>query len=303
MGCSCNSSSAPATEAPATLAQAHTIAKADAPKGGQQTQGSISVNGEIISPEAIGLEAQNHTAPKNKPGTAWNQAARAIAVRTLLLQVARQKGLEAEPNEVGPGRFETDEEALIRALLDDLITVERPSEDAVHNEWQNAPDRFRSPPLWEVSHILVACDMADPKARVSGFKAAVELAKAVHAQPKDFAKIAMQHSDCGSKTNGGTLGQLTPGDSVPEFEKALRALEQGQITVKPVASRHGFHIVRMDGLALGSVLPFDAVREKLADAMEKAAWAQEAQKLVKTLAQTANIEGLNLGPIAHTGAA
>lgn len=271
----------------------HTLAHAGAPNGAQQTRGSVVVNGETITPEAIGLEAQNHTAPKNKPGTAWNQAARAMAVR-LLLQAARRKGLKPEPVEVGPGRFETEEEALIRALLEDTITVQRPNEDDVHASWARDPERFRSPPLWEVSHILVACDMSNPEDRVGGFKRAVDLAKLVHAEPKNFARLAADHSDCGSKANGGMLGQLSPGDSVPEFEKALHGLGEGEITAKPVASRHGFHIVRMDALALGEVLPFSAVRDKLADAMEKAAWAREARKLMAKLTQDASIEGLSL---------
>jgi peptidyl-prolyl cis-trans isomerase C len=274
----------------------HSLANAGAPKGAQQTQGSIVVNGETITPEAIGLEAQNHTAPKNKPGKAWNQAARAMAVRLVLLQAARREGLEPELAEVGPGRFETEEEALIRALLEHTITVQPPDEEEVRAEWASKPERFRSPPLWEVSHILVACDMGDPKARVAGFKRAVGLAKLVHAQPKNFARIAADHSDCGSKANGGMLGQLSPGDSVPEFEKALRGLAEGEITVKPVASRHGFHIVRMDALALGQILPFSAVHDKLAVAMEKAAWAREARKLIATLTQDASIEGLSLNP-------
>ncbi|WP_375569747.1 peptidylprolyl isomerase [Ahrensia marina] len=272
----------------------HTLANAGAPKGGQQTNGSISVNGEAISAEAIGLEAQNHTAPKNKPGTAWNQAARAMAVRTLLLQVAKRQGITPSPIEVGPGRFETDEEALIRALLEDSISVSAPTDDQVLAEWQRNPDRFRSPPLWEVSHILVACDMGNPESRLAGFKQAVSLAKSVREKPQQFARFAMDHSDCDSKTNGGALGQLTPGDSVPEFEAALRTLGEGDITPKPVPTRHGFHIIRMDALALGQVLPFEAVRGKIADAMEKTAWAAAARGFLNTLVQGATIEGLHL---------
>lgn len=272
----------------------HTLAHAGAPKGAQQTNGPISVNGEAISAEAIGLEAQNHTAPKNKPGTAWNQAARAMAVRTLLLQVAKRQGIEPSPIEVGPGRFETDEEALIRALLESTIDVEPPTDDQVRTEWARDPDRFRSPPLWEVSHILVACDMGNPESRLGGFKRAVDLAKSVHDKPKHFAKFAADHSDCDSKANGGALGQLTPGDSVPEFEAALRTLGEGNITPKPVPTRHGFHIIRMDALALGQVLPFEAVRDKIADAMEKTAWASAARGFLSTLVKGAKIEGLQL---------
>ncbi|MFK7793193.1 MAG: peptidylprolyl isomerase [Devosiaceae bacterium] len=274
------------------MAQAHTIANAEAPKGAQQTRGAIKINGEIISPEAIGQEAQNHTAPKNKPGTAWNQAAQAMAVRALLLQEARARNLDATPLEVGPGRFETEEEALIRVVLDDAVDAVSLRDEDVREEWARDPDRFRSPPLWEVSHILVACDMTDPQARVAGFKQASELAKMVLKDKKQFSKIAAQHSHCGSKSSGGALGQLTPGNSVPEFEKALRTMAEGEITAKPVPTRHGFHIIRMDALALGQVLPFEVVRGKIADAMEKAAWARGARAFLADLTAKAKIEGL-----------
>ena len=39
----------------------------------------VTVNGVTISPERIAAEAQNHPAPKGKPGLAWKAAARALA--------------------------------------------------------------------------------------------------------------------------------------------------------------------------------------------------------------------------------
>ena len=71
----------------------------------------LVVNGEVVPHAAVAAEVQNHDAPKGKPGNAWRKAANAVAVRTLLLQEARRRGLSAEPAEVGPGRFETEEEA------------------------------------------------------------------------------------------------------------------------------------------------------------------------------------------------
>ena len=263
----------------------------------QQPNGPVIVNGEVISPEAIGAEAQNHVAPKNRPGMAWNHAARAMAVRTLLLQVARKQGLQPEPREVGLGRYESDEEALIRALLEETITVDRPTDDEVHREWARDPDRFRSPPLWEVSHILCACDMDASESRLAAFRRAHSLIETVHRSTRDFARIAAEHSDCGSKSNGGALGQLTPGDSLPEFEAALHKLVEGEITVKPVATRHGFHIIRMDALALGQTLPFDVVRPKIADALEKRAWARAARAYMTSLAGKASIQGLGFDPV------
>lgn len=254
----------------------------------------ITVNGTVISSTAIAAEAQNHSAPKGKPGLVWRKAARALAVRELLLQEAARRQIRAEPRDVGEGRRETNEEALIRGLLDVAVEAATPSDDAVRGEWQKAPERYLSAPLWEVSHILCAANPADAKAMEAAKARADTIATQLRADPSAFARIAGSHSDCGSKSSMGKLGQLGPGDTVPEFEAALRQLSEGQITDEPVASRHGWHLIRMDALAPGQVLPFEAVRPRLADAMEKAAWTAAARDFIDELARVATVSGIEL---------
>lgn len=257
----------------------------------------LIVNGEPVPQAAIAQEAQNHAAPSGKPGVAWRKAADALAIRTLLLQEARRRGLTAQPAELAPGRFETEEEALIRGLLDDAIDVAAPDEAAVRAEWRKDPARFRTQPLWEVSHILCACDPTNEAARNAALARATALTGLALENPKSFAGLAARESDCGSKSNGGALGQLGPGDTVPEFEKALRSLSEGEITAEPVPSRYGYHVIRLDAVAEGQVLPFDAVRQKISEAMEKAAWAGAARNFINQLIAESDITGASLAPI------
>jgi len=256
----------------------------------------LVVNGETVPSAVIAAEAQNHEAPADKPGVAWRKAANAVAIRTLLLQEARRRGVEADPAEVGPGRFETEAEALIRGLLEAAIEAGAPSEDAVRAEWARGPARFRSPPLWEVSHILCACDPRDQPATSAARARAEHLAERALSNPRGFSRLASEHSDCGSKANGGALGQLGPGDTVPEFETALQGLADGEITPRPVLTRHGWHVIRMDAAAPGAVLPFEAVRPKILAAMEKAAWARAARAFVNQLVASSEITGADLQP-------
>jgi len=251
----------------------------------------LVINGETVSRTIVAAEAQNHPAPTGKPGTAWRQAANAVAVRTLLLQEAHRRRVAPQPAEVSPGRFETDEEALIRGLLEDAVVVDIPDEDAVRAEWARDPTRFRTPPLWEVSHILCACDPRDEDAKAAAGARARDLVEWALADPRGFARLASNHSDCGSRASGGALGQLSPGDTVPEFEAALRRLAEGAITTEPVLTRHGWHVIRMDALAPGAVLPFEAVRVKIADAVEEAAWVCAARSFVAQLVASADISG------------
>lgn len=256
----------------------------------------LIVNGERIDPRGIAEETQNHSAPRGKPGIAWRKAAQALTIRALLLQEARRRGLTPDPQELAPGRFETGEEALIRALLDEALTIAPVTEGAVRAEWAKDPDRFRSAPLWDVSHILCACDPRDEGGRMAAETRANALLARLDGEAKSFAAAARE-SDCGSKSSSGHLGQLGPGDTVPEFEAALRALPEGGISPAPVLSRHGWHIIRLNATAPGQVLPYDTVRPKIAQALEKAAWARASRDYVATLAAGAQISGVSLDPI------
>lgn len=256
----------------------------------------VVVNGETIPSAAIAAEAQNHGAPKDKPGIAWRKAAQALVIRALLLQEAARRGLTADPLELAPGRFETEDEAMIRALLDDALNIAPVTEDAVRAEWAKDPGRFRSTPLWDVSHILCACDPREEEECAAAKARAVALLARLDGDAKGFAAAARE-SDCGSKASGGHLGQLGPGDTVPEFETALRTLTEEGMTPAPVLSRHGWHIIRLNATAPGQVLPYDTVRPKIAQALEKAAWARASREFVERLGEAAQIAGASLAPI------
>lgn len=256
----------------------------------------VTVNGESIPQAAIAAEAQNHTAPKDKPGIAWRKAAQALAIRTLLLQEARARGLKADPEELAPGRVETEDEALIRALLDQALTIAPVTDADVRAEWARDPSRYRSAPLWDVSHILCACDPRDLDERAMAEARAQEILSRLAGDATGFTAAARE-SDCASKAAGGHLGQLGPGDTVREFEAALRTLTEGSMTPAPVLTRHGWHIIRLNANAPGQVLPYETVRPKIAQALEKAAWARASRNFVETLAQGAKITGASLAPI------
>lgn len=60
----------------------------------------------------------------------------------------------------------------------------------------------------------------------------------------DFAELARVHSEDTSASKGGDLGWLTPGDTVPEFERAMNALKPGEVS-DPVRSPFGWHLIQV----------------------------------------------------------
>ncbi|MBP8902934.1 MAG: peptidylprolyl isomerase, partial [Thiobacillaceae bacterium] len=61
----------------------------------------------------------------------------------------------------------------------------------------------------------------------------------------DFAELARLHSDDLSASKGGELGWLTPGDTVPEFERAMDGLKPGDVS-SPVQSPFGWHLIQVE---------------------------------------------------------
>jgi peptidyl-prolyl cis-trans isomerase SurA len=60
----------------------------------------------------------------------------------------------------------------------------------------------------------------------------------------DFAELAKVHSDDPSSTKGGDLGWISPGDTVPEFERALTQLKENEISA-PIQTQYGWHLVQL----------------------------------------------------------
>ena len=262
-------------------------------------QPEVEVNGEVIPSALIAAEAQNHPAPPGKPGLAWRAAARALAVRALLLQEARRLDLAPLPREVAPGRHETEDEALVRAVIEANVRPVPPDEATCRTFYSAHKDRFRAPNLYEASHILLLAAPDDPAAWAAAREIATVFISDITRDPGAFGRIAREHSACNSRASGGRLGQISAGDTVPEFEAALGSLTEGAITREPVATRYGFHVIRLDACAEGAILPFESIESRVRDMLERAAWARGAKALVARLLETAQVRGVDFPEPAH----
>ncbi len=94
----------------------------------------------------------------------------------------------------------------------------------------------------KVRHILIkpsaTVSEAEVERRVADIKARLDAGK------DDFAALARQYSADGSAAEGGDLGWIYPGDTVPEFERAMNALQPGQVS-DPVSTQFGIHLIQV----------------------------------------------------------
>ena len=89
----------------------------------------------------------------------------------------------------------------------------------------------------------VAAAAADAEAlkKIQALKAQLDKVPAENVT-NEFAKLAVENSDCPSKAKGGDLGEFTHGQMVPEFDKAAFALPVGKVS-EPVKTQFGYHLI------------------------------------------------------------
>lgn len=252
----------------------------------------ISVNGVNIPEAEILAEAQHH--PAANPGEALMAAARALAVRQLLLQEAQSLDIEADPKTAKDSRKETDEDVLIRKLIEQEVKTPSASETECRRFYGNNPARFCSKPIYEARHILLAIPAPEPSVRSKVRETAQSLIGHLRQHPQDFSALAAEHSACPSREQGGNLGQIAPGSTVAEFERALENMAEGELLNGPVESRFGFHIILLERKIAGAQLPFEQVRERIAEWLEASSWSKAVAQYITVLAEHSDIRGIDL---------
>lgn len=252
----------------------------------------ISVNGVTIPHADIARETQNH--PAGKPVDAWRAAARALVVRELLLQEARRLGIAAVPAEDEEGRRETDEEAMVRALVEQHVTTPTASFEECRRYYDQNLARFRSADIYEACHILCAADPRDSSARAAARTRAEAAIATLTAAPEQFPALAADISACPSGQTGGSLGQITRGQTVREFEAALAAMQPGELSRSPIETRYGYHVIRLDRHIPGEQVPFGMVQQRIADWLDERVRRTALRQYIANLAGAAQISGIAL---------
>jgi peptidyl-prolyl cis-trans isomerase C len=242
----------------------------------------IVVNGRAIGERQIARETQYH--PSESLEEARACAAQALVVRELLLARADLLGVC-----VGE-----ELESRVQALIEREVHTPKADEAACRRFYEANQSRFRSPDMVEARHILFPAAPSDKAAIATARAKAQGAIDILDRQPERFADLAKELSACPSAKQGGNLGQLTRGSTVPEVETFLFELEKGQLCPVPVRSRYGFHVLRVERRVEGRTLPFEAVHKKIADYLEDRVWRQAVRQYIGLLMGAADIRGIDL---------
>jgi peptidyl-prolyl cis-trans isomerase C len=180
---------------------------------------------------------------------------RELIGREVLIQEADKQGFGTRA-EVKAALENARQSIIINAMLADQVR-KNPIKDA---EIKAEYDRYKAQmgdKEYRARHILVPT---------------VEEAKGVIAKLKTgskFEDLAKAQSKDGSAANGGDLDWASPAAYVPEFSKAMVALQKGAITEAPVQTQYGFHVIKLEDTRATKVPPFEEVKQQVAESLQQ----------------------------------
>ncbi|NVK21791.1 MAG: peptidylprolyl isomerase [Kangiellaceae bacterium] len=240
----------------------------------------ISVNGRVIDEKELSDEIQYHPAPSAE--AAIQKAGQALVIRQLLKQQLEEKAIA-----------EVTEEQAIESLIDKNAKYQTPSEDDCVRYFEQNKDKFVTAPIMEVSHILLAVARDDIEGRIKKKQQAEKLIDSLLQDQDLFTKFVVDYSDCPSSKTQGSLGQLSKGQTVPEFERQVFPLDEG-LHNKPLESRYGYHIVFINKKIEGNQLEYEMVKEKIKDYLNHRRYRQSVSDYLYRLVEESEIEGIEL---------
>lgn len=164
-------------------------------------------------------------------------------------------------------------------LINELLRREFEGMTVVTNEeikkyYEENVDQFTSEVV-EASHILVRK------------REDAEMIKSLLSRGESFSELAIRYSVGPSAKSGGSLGKITRGQMIPDFENALFALEkEGEIS-SIVETELGFHIIRLDKLKTIQVRSLNEasgkIRKLITDKKEKEFFENYVEELKKQI--------------------
>lgn len=207
-----------------------------------------------------------------------NQILKGMIRRTLILQQKEAADLRKEKKIVT--QVKNYENGLVVAAflerhVGQQLTV---TEEEIKEYYQKNLQKFSSPPKVKARHILL-------RDRKEAEKVLAKLKKG-----EDFSQLAKEHSiDLPMALEGGPMGTIEKGRSLPELEKVLFVLKVGEIS-DIVETRYGFHILTVEEIITTQYKPLDEVRENIRKGLLQQKEAKAFDEMASKLEEKAKIE-------------
>lgn len=169
--------------------------------------------------------------------------------------------------------------SLVVGGVPEFLQAAKISDDQLRKEYQDNIDSYRVPERVKVRHILVKTQ-GKAKDEAPKLKAKAEdLLKQIKGGA-NFADLAKKNSDDpGSGANGGELGWIVRGQTVPNFEKSAFSLKPGELS-DLIETEYGYHIIQAEEKQTAHTQTFDEVKPQLLAEQQKQVGAQDLKKAI-----------------------
>ncbi len=179
---------------------------------------------------------------------------------------------DLEKNDLNESLLRT---ALYRELMFDAVIARVAARSAEISDldillfYEAHRERFIRQETRVARHILVTVNPEFPdNTREKAEEKMSLIQKRLRANPKRFAELARQYSECPSALEGGKLGRLPNGKLYPELDEALFKLPQGGVS-DIVETELGLHLIYCEKIHPVKTVPLSEARAKIREIMEQ----------------------------------
>jgi len=200
--------------------------------------------------ESLGQRGAAYNNPKGKSAV-LNQ----LISNKLLLQDARRNLYEGEAA-FREQLARVKENMLINYAGEKAISSARVDETEVRAYFDEHKDEFKTEETVNASHVLVKTE-----------EEAKEILAKIKSGELSFEDAAKEYSTCPSKENGGNLGDFGKGQMVLEFDSAVFAMNEGEVSEEPVKTQFGYHLIKLVKKNPERVMEYSEVKDELKESL------------------------------------
>jgi parvulin-like peptidyl-prolyl isomerase len=205
-----------------------------------------------------------------------------LVEKVLFTELAAQEGIDKKP-EFKRNMEKIKDELLVNMWMKSQMDNAIVSESEAKAFYDKNTEKFMEKASMHARHILLANekdaqDIIDTLKPLTG-----EELKA------KFIELAKAKSTGPSAPNGGDLGTFNKGQMVPEFSKAVWALENGQITTAPVKTQFGYHVIYLETKTEAKPASYEKVKNNIITSLKQQQFTAKIKEVAKELKSKAKI--------------
>jgi parvulin-like peptidyl-prolyl isomerase len=208
-----------------------------------------------------------------------NQILQGLIQQRLILQQKEVNDMRNDPDIIKLVKIYENKILIDRYLGNHIRRYLTVTDEEVAAYYNQNLTQFAARPKVQASHILLRS------------RKDAEMVKAKLDQGADFNELARQYSiDLPMALEGGSMGEIEKGKTVPALENVLFILDEGQIGDQIVETQYGFHILRVDKIIMGDYQPLENVRDQVKSMIMLSKESQAFEKMASELEKNADIK-------------